>query len=124
MSAFELTKLHLSDFLPNEQRIFQFQDQFYKKKLDKLLKKWEFLYVNSKEAMVGLKNFECGIASTIVRFPVKVRLPSILNRYEEEDVFNVDETDLFFKALSDRSLVGKKSKERYTVMLCSNLTGT
>lgn len=62
----------------------------------------------------------------------KRRLPSILNQYKDEDVFNVDETGLFYKAMPDRSLVcpresckgGKKSKERYTVMLCSNSTGT
>jgi len=60
------------------------------------------------------------------------RLPTILDGFEAEDVFNADETGLFYRATPDRSLVlskeeckgGKKSKERFTVLLCSNWTGT
>ena len=60
------------------------------------------------------------------------RLSTILDRFNENDVFNADETSLVYRATLDRSLVlskeeckcGKKSKERLTVLLCSNLTGT
>ena len=60
------------------------------------------------------------------------RFSTILDRFNENDVFNVDLTGLFYHATSDRSLVlskeeckgGKKSKGRLTVLLCSNLTGT
>lgn len=60
------------------------------------------------------------------------RLPTILDGFEAKDVFNADETGLFYRATPDRSLVlskeeckgGKKSKERFTVLLCSNFTGT
>ncbi|CAF5063826.1 unnamed protein product, partial [Rotaria magnacalcarata] len=60
------------------------------------------------------------------------RLSTILDGFDENDVFNADETGLFYRATPDRSLVlskeeckgGKKSKERLTVLLCSNLTGT
>ncbi|CAF2189462.1 unnamed protein product [Rotaria magnacalcarata] len=62
----------------------------------------------------------------------KKRLPSIIEQYDPNDVYNADETGLFFKALPDRSLVmakeackgGKRSKERFTVLLCTNMTGT
>lgn len=62
----------------------------------------------------------------------KNRLPSILRGYDIEDVYNVDETGLLFKAMPDKSLAitkdqckgGKRSKERYTILLCSNWTGT
>ncbi|CAM4837137.1 unnamed protein product [Rotaria magnacalcarata] len=62
----------------------------------------------------------------------KERLPLIIDQYDPHDVYNADETGLFFKALPDRSLVmakekckdGKKSKERFTVLLCTNMTGT
>jgi hypothetical protein len=55
-----------------------------------------------------------------------------LDSYAENDVYNADETGLFFKLLPDRSMVlpkescngGKKSKERYTVLLCANWSGT
>jgi hypothetical protein len=60
------------------------------------------------------------------------RLSTKLDEFEAKDVFNADETDPFYRATSDRSLIlskeeckgGKKSKERFTVLLCSNWTGT
>ncbi|CAF4510391.1 unnamed protein product [Rotaria sp. Silwood2] len=60
------------------------------------------------------------------------RLSTIIAGFNENDVFNADETGLFYRATPNRSLVlskeeckgGKKSKERLTVLLCSNLTGT
>ena len=60
------------------------------------------------------------------------RLPVILADYEPCDVYNCDETGLFFRLMPDRSLViskdtckgGKRSKERYTVLLCSNWSGS
>ena len=60
------------------------------------------------------------------------RLPSIIEKYDPNDVYNADETGLFFKALPTRSLVmaketckgGKRSKERFTVLLATNMTGT
>uniref|UniRef100_A0A1E1X330 Putative tigger transposable element n=1 Tax=Amblyomma aureolatum TaxID=187763 RepID=A0A1E1X330_9ACAR len=55
-----------------------------------------------------------------------------LARYEPADVFNADETALFFKALPDKTITfkgdpcvgGKRSKERVTVLLASNMSGT
>ncbi|CAF4758688.1 unnamed protein product, partial [Rotaria socialis] len=60
------------------------------------------------------------------------RLSTILDGFDENDVFNADETGLCYRATPDRSLVlskeeckgGKKSKERLTVLPCSNLAGT
>lgn len=59
-------------------------------------------------------------------------LPSLVKDYDLNDVFNADETGLFFKCLPSRTLAfknekcvgGEKSKERITVMLGSNFTGT
>ena len=59
------------------------------------------------------------------------RLPNITRDYEARDIYNMDETGLFFRALPDKSLVvkgsdcagGKKSKERLTVALCVNAEG-
>lgn len=52
--------------------------------------------------------------------------------YHPDDIFNADETGLFFKCLPDKTLSfkdepchgGKNSKERITVLLGSNSTGT
>lgn len=62
----------------------------------------------------------------------KSQLESFLNGYDPNDVFNADETGLFFKCLPDKTLTfknekchgGKHSKERLTILLCTNSTGT
>jgi len=59
------------------------------------------------------------------------RLPIIMEGYKPEDIFNADETGLFYKALPKKSLVekykqskGQKySKERLTILLAASLTG-
>ena len=61
-----------------------------------------------------------------------VKLPALLHEYQPVDVFNADETGLFWKCLPDKTLHmkgehcsgGKKSKERITVLICANMTGT
>ena len=60
------------------------------------------------------------------------RLPQILQEYKPEDIYNADETGLFYRLQPDKSLVlkgedcrgGKRSKERVTIMPCCNMTGT
>ena len=62
----------------------------------------------------------------------KTRLHSMIEHYDPVNVFNCDETGLFYRLMPDRSLAidrsdcrgGKRSKERYTVMLCTNWAGT
>lgn len=59
-------------------------------------------------------------------------LPDLLKDYSPTDVFNADEFGLFFKLMPDKSLVfkheqchgGKLSKERLSVLACTNATGT
>ncbi|XP_031340904.1 tigger transposable element-derived protein 4-like [Photinus pyralis] len=58
--------------------------------------------------------------------------PTIKEEYSENDVFNADETGLFFKLTPDKTLKfrgekcvgGKLSKERITVLVCANMSGT
>ena len=51
------------------------------------------------------------------------------SNYHPHDIFNLDETALFWKLQPDRSLAtkqtsgGKKSKDRITVALCTNKDG-
>ena len=77
----------------------------------------------------------CGEAAAVNQDVIEdwtSRLPIILEGYNECDVYNCDETGLFFKLIPDSSFVietddckgGKRSKERYTVLLCTNWTGT
>ncbi|CAI6349299.1 unnamed protein product [Macrosiphum euphorbiae] len=59
-------------------------------------------------------------------------LPNLLKDYSPEDIYNADEFGLFFKLMPDKSLVmkdetchgGKLSKDRLTVLTCSNWSGT
>lgn len=61
----------------------------------------------------------------------KDRLQDITAGFRSENIFNCDETGLFFRALPDKTLStkgskcfgGKCSKERLTVMLCASSTG-
>ncbi|CAF1106103.1 unnamed protein product [Rotaria sp. Silwood1] len=62
----------------------------------------------------------------------KHRLLTIIDEYDENDIYNADKTALLFKAIPDRSLVlhkegckgGKRSKEPFTVLLCYNWSGS
>ena len=59
-------------------------------------------------------------------------LLEIIKDYKPEDIFNVDETGLFFKCTPDRTLAfknekcfgGKLSKERLTLLVGANMSGT
>ena len=62
----------------------------------------------------------------------KNTLPLILKDYAMDDVYNADKFGLFYKMLPDKSFVfkdeschgGKLSKERLTVLACTNATGS
>lgn len=59
-------------------------------------------------------------------------LPHLLEGYQARDVFNADETGLFFKCLPDNTLTfknqkchgGKHSKQRVTLMIAANMDGS
>jgi len=59
-------------------------------------------------------------------------LPKIINRYKPKDIFNVDETGLFYNLKPSRSQTYKgescygrtKPKQRVTVLLGCNADGT
>lgn len=59
-------------------------------------------------------------------------LPSLLEGYDPNNIYNADETALFFKCLPDKTFTfkgeqyhgGKQSKERFTILQCANMTGT
>ncbi|XP_067650869.1 tigger transposable element-derived protein 4-like [Haliotis asinina] len=60
------------------------------------------------------------------------QLPMLLKNYSPENIFNADETGLFYKLVPQRTLHlkgdkchgGKKSKERITVLTAANMSGT
>ncbi|GBL81416.1 Tigger transposable element-derived protein 4 [Araneus ventricosus] len=58
--------------------------------------------------------------------------PGLLQEYSPDNIFNADETGLFFRELPDKTAVfqgetchgGKQSKERVTLLLATNMSGT
>ncbi|XP_064417988.1 tigger transposable element-derived protein 4-like [Latimeria chalumnae] len=60
------------------------------------------------------------------------KLPSLLIGYQPRDIFNIDETGLFYKLLPNKTLAlkgeechgGKHSKERITLLVGSNMDGS
>lgn len=58
--------------------------------------------------------------------------PTYLQRYNENDIYNADETGLFYQCLPNQTLAlkgekcigGKISKRRVTILFCTNMTGT
>ena len=76
----------------------------------------------------------CGESASVSEMTVTEwtsRLPDLCRGYEVKDIFNMDETDVFYRALPDRTLTicgtdcygGKRSKERLTAVLCCSWTG-
>ncbi|GBO41594.1 Tigger transposable element-derived protein 4 [Araneus ventricosus] len=59
------------------------------------------------------------------------RLPLLLGGYDDKDIFNMDETALFFRALPNKSMIqkseeargGKIPKERLTISFCVSAAG-
>ncbi|GBO35602.1 Tigger transposable element-derived protein 4, partial [Araneus ventricosus] len=57
------------------------------------------------------------------------KLKSLLKGYDDRDIFNADETDLFYRVLTEKTSClegekcsgGKISKERLTLLLCCNM---
>ena len=56
----------------------------------------------------------------------------LLQRYDPSDVFNADETELYWRLMPDKTHAvsgetctgGKKRKERITLLVCAYMTGT
>lgn len=63
---------------------------------------------------------------------VKEKWPKIREGYADSEIYNADETGIFFKLLPDKTLKfkgekctgGKLAKDRLTVLLCANMNGT
>lgn len=62
----------------------------------------------------------------------KQNLYMLIDDYNPDDIFNCDETGLYYKVLHTKSLVTpteslkgtKSSKERLTALLCANMSGS
>lgn len=72
------------------------------------------------------------VDKTMVENWLRDKWPEIRTGFEDKDIFNGDETDLFFKMSPKETLKfknedcagGKMSKQRLTVFVCANMNGT
>ena len=72
------------------------------------------------------------VDKTVVSDWISNKLPKLIAGYDFEDIYNADETGLFWRALPDKTLklkgqsckTGVKSKQRVTALLVSNVNGT
>lgn len=63
---------------------------------------------------------------------LEAQMPDIICEFSEKDIFNADETALYFRAFNDKGHClstedlsgGKIAKERITVLLCANMDGS
>ena len=61
----------------------------------------------------------------------KIKLPLILKNYSPRDVYNADETGLYYRAMPNKTFslknekcIGEKAaKQRLTILLCANMEG-
>ncbi|XP_023238913.1 tigger transposable element-derived protein 4-like [Centruroides sculpturatus] len=78
----------------------------------------------------------CGEAKSVNLLDVENWLrdvwPKLRGEYADEDIYNADETGIFYKLLPDKTfkfkkekcVVGKLAKDRITAFVCANMTGT
>ena len=91
------------------------------------LEKWKRRYNVRKVAVSG----ESGEVSGVTVCAWKERLPEILRGYDKKNVYNLDETGCFWKALPQQGFAekgkqcrgGKKSKQRFTIAFMVNAAG-
>ena len=94
---------------------------------DGWLDKWKASYAVKEKRIVG----EGGEVSTETVSSWIERLKEMTEGYSPENIWNMDETGCFFKALPDSGLIqkgtsakgGKKSKQRFTVAFFVNAAG-
>lgn len=105
----------------------------------------ELGYLNFKGSNGWFENFKkrnnitflkmCGESASVddeVCEEFRKKISLILKDYDEKDVFNADETGLFFKCTPDKTMHvkgeachgGKRSKERITLLFCANMNGS
>ncbi len=91
------------------------------------LEKWKKRYNIRQVTIQG----ESGDVSGVTIQSWKERLPEILKEYRKEDIYNLDETGCFWRALPEKGFGekgkkcrgGKKSKQRVTIAFLVNAAG-
>ena len=97
----------------------------------KASKGWLQSFVKRNNVAFGTMSGERGDVKDETVKNWKKTLPKLCEGYAEKDIFNMDESGLFFRDTvrktfhfkSDDCAGGKRSKERITISLCSSMKG-
>lgn len=92
---------------------------------------WLDRFKNRHNINAGVICGESGAVDETTVADWHTKLPEILSGYDPKDVYNMDESGLFFRALPDKTLKtrgeeckgGKKRKDRLTASFCVNMMG-
>ncbi|CAL1545814.1 unnamed protein product [Lymnaea stagnalis] len=92
---------------------------------------WLESFARRHNIVFGKPASEGSSADPSVVIDWKKKVKSLCEGYEDKDVFNLDETGLFFRMTADKSFyvkgqqcpTGSKAIDRLTVMLCTNMLG-
>ncbi|XP_048757081.2 tigger transposable element-derived protein 4-like [Ostrea edulis] len=115
--------------------LLQKADELAKKLSDSSFKGntgWLDRFKNRHGIVCRTINSESGFVDPQITEDWKEKLGHIIKSYQPCDIFNADETGLFYKLLPEKTLQlkgedchgGKRSKERLTVMVSSNMDGS
>ncbi|XP_052271459.1 tigger transposable element-derived protein 4-like [Dreissena polymorpha] len=92
---------------------------------------WLASFLSRNNIVLGTMSCERGDVNKDTVYDWKEKLPTLCEGYEPMNIFNMDETGLFFRDTTRKSYHfketelagGKRSKERITVALCASMTG-
>lgn len=92
---------------------------------------WLESFIKRHNINFGKKSGESGDVDMKTVEEWKAKLPEICDGYEPEDIYNMDESGLYYRATSDKTYYikgeknsgGKQSKERLTMAFCTSMTG-
>jgi len=93
---------------------------------------WVHRFRNRHSIVVGKLNGEsASVNVNAIKVWLENEWPTIREGYSSKDIYNADETGLFYKCLPNRTLKfkgetcsgGKLAKERLTVLLCASMEG-
>ena len=92
---------------------------------------WLESFKHRHNIVMGTMSGERGDVSNDTVNDWKSKLPTVCEGYTPQDIFNMDETGLFyrdtpkstFKVNGEECTGGKRSKERLTIALCASMTG-
>ncbi|CAG8672808.1 20648_t:CDS:2, partial [Gigaspora rosea] len=95
---------------------------------ESLIKEKAQQFAQALDMPKSLLHFRMGSAPLETLPAERIKLQELLSHYDLEDIYNADETGLFYRLLPNPTLSKKKKltgdKTRVTVLLCSNSTGS